>query len=224
MAYRCSPSCSSPGQRDYESGGECRCAATLRLPRRRAGTHGSEACVSSVLVEVLDSEFQLVAFFQIKPVSDFFWDCYLPTFSEFWVALHRTHCYLFMLNRNKGWVSSASTLGSSPGTVALTACTSRCFSATSTTRPRTPTVLSGSTRADLSVSYGRAQGITANDRLSRGPGSRRRQKSSARPYQPPSISSSSSAKSSMTLTRMNASVNSPPRSTTNRCSPGSVIS
>jgi len=46
----CSHPGSSLGQRDCESVGGCRCAATLRLPRRRTGMRGSEACVSLVLL------------------------------------------------------------------------------------------------------------------------------------------------------------------------------
>jgi len=72
-----------------------------------------------LLVEFFDGEFQLVAFFQIKPLADFFWNCDLPAFSEVRVAFHRTHYELFALSCIKGCVLSASTPGSSPGAVAL---------------------------------------------------------------------------------------------------------
>jgi hypothetical protein len=61
---------------------------------------GSEACVSLVLLECFDGEFQLVAFFQIKPFSDFLWYCDDTTLSDCWITLHLTHTVWYCINHN----------------------------------------------------------------------------------------------------------------------------
>ncbi|MDB2272893.1 hypothetical protein PM032_18195, partial [Halorubrum ezzemoulense] len=52
------------------------------------------------LVEFFDDEFQLVAFFQIKTVSDFFWDRDNTPLSQFWITFHLSHTELYCLKHN----------------------------------------------------------------------------------------------------------------------------
>ena len=51
------------------------------------------------LIEFFDGEFQLVAFFQIKAVSDFFWDRDDTPLSQFRVAFHLPHAEPYRLEQ-----------------------------------------------------------------------------------------------------------------------------